>query len=524
MLPIFPVVGAMVLPLHIYASNSEYIGSAAELIRPLVAYGLLAAVLTGLSAFLLRSLHRGGWMAALLVLVLFYGGPVGGIGAYLTKGWLGPEIGGGLAIIVVLGLEFLVGFHLRLPLILTRAANAIAAAVLVYNCAVLGAIAFERSTAPTVRPDYGAFLVSDESGSQAERPDIYHVVLDGYSRDDVLRDVYGFDNSVFTGRLKELGFAVADRAVTPYNQTQLVMVSIFQGSYLPNRPVGEEQYRRELFNTLQRNAVMQALRRNGYGLYSVKPQFPLVQLRQVDREFSTRRDTLTFLERAVHGRTGISWITNMLGIFQEVNSESAEAIADGLDASFTRQTPSPFFMYSHLIAPHPPFDRDRDGARRPMAATLDPLADANRFHRGDPARRLEYRDGYLEKLRFINREVLRYLDEVISSRPEPKIIIVHGDHGGGLHFDFGHPAAGCLRERYSPLLAVYSSDGKLQGALPPDLNLVNLYRLVFNEYFDAELNMLPGRSLFADLEDPSRHIAIRPEDLAASCPPATHDN
>ena len=64
------------------------------------------------------------------------------------------------------------------------------------------------------------------------RPNIIHIVLDGYSRQDVLAELYGFDNAPFLDRLRELGFAVADRATTPYNQTLLVMDSVFSGTML----------------------------------------------------------------------------------------------------------------------------------------------------------------------------------------------------------------------------------------------------------------------------------------------------
>ena len=48
------------------------------------------------------------------------------------------------------------------------------------------------------------------------RPNIYYIILDGYARADVLRDLYGFDNSEFIADLQERGFFVAHRSTSNY--------------------------------------------------------------------------------------------------------------------------------------------------------------------------------------------------------------------------------------------------------------------------------------------------------------------
>ena len=86
-------------------------------------------------------------------------------------------------------------------------------------------------------------------------------------------------------------------------------------------------------------------------------------------------------------------------------------------------------------------------------------------------------------------------------------------------------AGTCLQERFSPLLAVYSSDDRLQRSLPYDLNLANLYRLVFNTYFGTEMPLLPNRSVFAGWKNPGQQQTVPQERLAAEpglcLPPAS---
>ena len=121
------------------------------------------------------------------------------------------------------------------------------------------------------------------------------------------------------------------------------------------------------------------------------------------------------------------------------------------------------------------------------------MVDGNHFTEGSAGRREIYRHGYVEKLEFVNEGILSMADRIIGDADAPTIIIIHGDHGGGLHLHHNDMNETCLQERFSPLLAVYASDDWLQRSLPDDMNLANLYRFVFNSYFGTEMPLLPKR-------------------------------
>lgn len=63
------------------------------------------------------------------------------------------------------------------------------------------------------------------------RPDIYYIIVDGYGREDVLRETYGIDNSEFLGFLKENGFHVIDQAHSNYTQTVYSLSSSLNLNY-----------------------------------------------------------------------------------------------------------------------------------------------------------------------------------------------------------------------------------------------------------------------------------------------------
>ena len=68
--------------------------------------------------------------------------------------------------------------------------------------------------------------------SGAAKPDIYYIILDGYSRDDTLLDFFDYDNTPFLNELEAMGFYVARCSQSNYAQTQLSLSSSTNMVYL----------------------------------------------------------------------------------------------------------------------------------------------------------------------------------------------------------------------------------------------------------------------------------------------------
>ena len=64
------------------------------------------------------------------------------------------------------------------------------------------------------------------------RPDIYYIILDGYAREDTLRDLYDFDNTDFINSLNALGFVVANKSISNYATTELSIASTLNMQYI----------------------------------------------------------------------------------------------------------------------------------------------------------------------------------------------------------------------------------------------------------------------------------------------------
>ena len=523
----FPVYTAIVacLPLlNSYAQNKGLVPDATVLIRPMLVSILVAAVLTYIASRLMRSTHRGAFAVAMLLAFLAAGDRIAEQLSSLALQLAGLTVSPEYPLLAVfLALIALIAFVAvtRVSAIVTVAANVWILAVLISIQLMWNIVPFDRilggndQTAPTL-PD--VFAGAEATG---DKPDIYHVTLDGYSRADVLRDLYGYDNSGFLDQLHSLGFSVPDQATTPYNQTRLAMLSIFEGSYLDWLTQGPtldpDDYSDLIRERYLENSAIRSLAQMGYSIQAAHTEYPPVDI--------GRRDVLTprpwlemnFFERLVFEQNVLSLVGRKLASLLGGENFTASLIREAYRAPFDHELGRPLFLYTHLIAPHPPFDVTWEGENRSTLRLHHRLLDASEFHEGKASRQSEYKDGYIEKLRFINNETAAYLKRVIEELPDPKIIVVHGDHGGGLFVDSYDIRATCLKERLSPFLAIYSSDGQLQKQLTSDFSLVNIYRMIFSTYFNKDLPVLENRSFYVPYGSISTHIPVGKTGLEASC-------
>jgi hypothetical protein len=300
------------------------------------------------------------------------------------------------------------------------------------------------------------------------------------------------------------------------------MRSIFDGTYLhrfdEGESITESSYRMRIKEQFLKNSTFTALTRMGYRIGATHTEYTPMDIGRNDMFAPRPWFELTPFERAAFEESALRLIAHRFDSLDPRESYSVSLIRDAYSAPFTHTLERPLFLFTHQLAPHPPFDVSRDGGRRKTIRLANRLSDATNFHNGEEGRRVEYKEGYLEKLRFINAETGKYLHRLIKELPDPKIVIVHGDHGGGLYVDHKFLDKTCAKERFSPLLAVYSSDGRLQSSLGKDFNLVNLYRLVFNTYFGTDLPILESNNYFAPRPEPFNHISVSEEHWERNCP------
>lgn len=520
--PTYPLIVACLPLMSTFVNNRSLFPDAAVLARPIVISVLAAALLTFVANRLSRNRHRGSLLAAIFLALLANGESIAGPIARVMGQTAGVDISPLyplLGIFVTLALIVSLG---RIPPVVTVGANVWAVVMLCFYLMIWGFMPLLQALDgngwenPTPRDVFAG------ARAAGDKPDIYHITLDGYARADVLSELYEFDNTDFLDRIRGLGFAVAERATTPYNQTQLVMSSIFEGAYLHRSEEGRNgsqgDYRDRIRERFLENSTVMALTRMEYRIAATYTEYSPVDIGRHDMIAPRPWLELTFFERVAFERNALSLLALEFDSLNQGGNHTISMMRGAYGAPFARTLGRPAFLFTHQLAPHPPFDVSRDGEPRKTIRRPHRLVDASVFHEGKESLRLEYKNGYVEKLLLINSETIKYLERLIRDLPDPKIVILHGDHGGGIYVDQENLDATCVKERFSPLLALYSSDGQLQDRLGDDFNLVNLYRLVFNTYFETDLPMLESENYFAPYLAPSNHLRINAEDLKKSCP------
>jgi hypothetical protein len=325
--------------------------------------------------------------------------------------------------------------------------------------------------------------------------------------------------------------------VTPFNQTLVVMSSIFSlgsvGDAIPEYISTNDSatLRKFLAHNQQHGVVPGILRRLGYEFQSTPSTYlPLQWNRIVGADgYASVLNHFGVPESYIFAHYLLS-SSPVLRLLSEPLLRDRFGIV-AIDYRNLKNVPKrrfhsrgnrPQFIYQHILAPHPPFNITKDGKPRSLGGFPEVLDDGSHLIKGNKNMRAQYRDGYVAKLQYINAAILEQIDGLKETLQGPLIIILHGDHGGGLHFDQDDKEGTCLNERFSPLFAVFATDGAILREFNDDSSLTNVYRTIFRAMLDLDLPDQPSRSMFVswDLDEVTK---VSADELAANCaaPPGT---
>jgi hypothetical protein len=325
-------------------------------------------------------------------------------------------------------------------------------------------------------------------------PDIYYIILDGYGRSDVLKNEYDYDNSDFLNTLQDLGFTIADCSLSNYAQTQLSLASSLNFNYidaLSDRFVPGANDRTGLDEFIQHSAARQSLEKAGYQTVAFATGFLATELRDADYFLSPERPaaTLNEFENLLLETTFARLLqdTNrfgMQGSGSELFRERTLFALDKLDELSYIQGPK--FVFVHLIVPHPPYVFGPTGGPVKAAEVGTTKTQEGASH---------YRDQAI----FISSRMAEIVPRIIANATTPPIIIIQGDHGPTV--------ASSPRSRMSNLNAYLlpGSDASIYRTITP----VNTFRIIFNEYFGQNLEVLNDVSLYSDYTDPFHFRVIQ---------------
>jgi len=492
-IPLYPFLFALYPVLNLLAQNIIQI-TPITLVRPLVVSVVFSIVIWLLAVLLLRNWQKSALLAFSFQVAFFTFGHLPDLlqgksnHTPLTEHlfYLGlVELG----IIVALGIWL---FRTRRRLqILTSYLMAVNICLVIFPLARIGQFywIYERP---------GRQLVAHAAVSQtvADKPDIYYIILDAYSRQDLLKANFNFDNQPFIDQLNQLGFDVIPCSRSNYNGTAVSLSSMLNLDYLsnlgiPGTAINSGSNPEKPF--IKKNLVRTTLEELGYRIYTFQTDYPTLDWENTTQTFSpsqasynTQRllpiETMFIKSTAFYLLMNIStpW-TSQLKI--AVDSPYADHIARVRytlsQLPGTATLPGPKFVYAHIILPHRPFVFDAQGNIN---------TDTGYFSRnGDAINWDYYQKGYIGQIQYANSQIIPVLNDILRYSQKPPIIILMGDHGYQIKDTY-----------FQNLLAIYLPDHKT-GSLYPSLSLVNVFRLISNQYFGAAYPLLPDVSYRIDL-------------------------
>ena len=515
-----PLLFALYPGLALLAHNRTQLDPA-ESLRALALSIAGAGLVWLMASWLARSTSVGALLTSLAVVLFFTYGHV----YYLVRGlpWLSFSLGRHrfllLAWLIVLALGTWAAFRVRRPQAVHAALNWGAVGALLLPVIQLGAPILLTNLGGIPEP-VEAQPVATTSGTT--RPDIYFVVLDAYAREDVLREVFGYENAGFLDSLRQAGFYVADGSHSNYAQTSLSLSSVLNLDYVEGfLPAGAPRADplAPLFKAIADSRLQSTLESLGYTTIAFASGFRGTELREAGLYLTPGDQALqamgalgginAFEGMLIQTSAGLL-VTTALGQLPETLRRDLQMpyrahrarILFALDElPEVTALPGPKFVFVHIVSPHPPFVFGPNG--EPVENT-DAYTLRNGVFLGS---RQTYVERYRDQVVYLNGRVESLLPALISGSPSPVVIIL-SDHGPDASSVGGEPSAvAYLDERLSNLIAVRMGDcpdDELYSSLTP----VNIFRIVLNACFDAGLELLPDRVFLSAYDDPYQLIEI----------------
>ena len=130
------------------------------------------------------------------------------------------------------------------------------------------------------------------------KPDIYLIILDGYGREDVLQELYGFDNQEFIDYLKGKGFYVAEESTPNYPMTWFSLSSLLNMKYLDQyaSALKDTNVHGPIFDLLEHSEMRRLLGDVGYQFVALPSATFFTQMRDADVYFNMTGSSLNEFE------------------------------------------------------------------------------------------------------------------------------------------------------------------------------------------------------------------------------------
>ncbi|MCL4562231.1 MAG: hypothetical protein M1281_16670 [Chloroflexi bacterium] len=334
------------------------------------------------------------------------------------------------------------------------------------------------------------------ASAQGSRPDVYYIILDGYSRADVIQEQVGYDNTPFLNQLRDLGFVIGDCSRSNYGSTHSSLTSSLnmeELSTVVQWAANEGLSGDQVWDFIIHSQVRKQFENLGYKIVAFDTGYAWLDLTDADLFLSLKTTPL-----------GVQWITPFEKML--LDSSLASVYMDWRSQTFQNQFSEsnhpesyfinkeefkltelpkiadigdPTFTYAHILIPHVPYVFSPEGL-------LTDLGFFTGKYRS-PINEKFSREGYIDEIGYANLQIISIVNYILKHSSTPPIIVLQGDHGFG-------------PDRF-PILNAYYLPGEGSQMVYPTISPVNTFRLIFDTYFGGSYDLLPDISYAGEKSD-----------------------
>lgn len=328
--------------------------------------------------------------------------------------------------------------------------------------------------------------------SQVFCPDIFYIILDGYPNSSVLKEFCGFDNQPFIDYLTKKGFYVATKSCSNYPSTFLSLASSLNMQYVNNFTdmIGKKSIDRSApYKMIEDNVVANFLKLQGYKFINISSGFkrgPTGYMRYADFNFY-QAGLKEFIKLLISRTVWNPFMKYFAEDDKIIRLLYFISILPKLD-----KIKSPKFVLAHIITQS--FPQGQGLIRKIMKGEISSMAEKKLIA--------------AKYITFINDNLKKIVDHLLSQSKNPPIIILQSDHGSRV-MNFDHPGKlqkegltdGMLRECMGIFNAYYLPQ-KDNNLLYSSITPVNTFRLIFNLYFNANYEILNDHCYYSTKIEP----------------------
>lgn len=496
---IFPV-------LFLYAQNA-YEMRLKDALGPFII--VVAVILTGsvILSLVLRDRLKGALMTTLMVMLFFSYGHITAILPDFRLFYGETEIGRNGLVLVVWMVIIYYGFKYLLKSkrdfsSLTRGLNYIGLFLVVIQIGHSGYVLLTRENIPVPEK---RIVTTARMNLPKKLPDIYFIIMDGYGRSDILKEIYAYDNSSFIAFLKSRGFYVADSCYVNYCQTLLSLTATLNMNYIDDLGDFDRRLkdRLPLDEKLLDNEVYRFLRERGYGIAAFASGSSMTEFEKADLYLAPSW-TVNEFQNTLMATTPLPFFIYNEKSLYALHRKRLKYILNKLPDIY--ELTSPRFVFAHILCPHPPFVFDAEGNEIEPDRSFYPGDGSHFMDRGGTV--AEYLHGYKGQIAYITGRLQKTIEHILDkNKDNPPLIIIQADHGPGSGLSWLGVEETNVKERFSILNAVYLPGGG-SPAFYERISPVNTFRIIFNEYFKTDYELLADRSFYATWAHPYNFIEV----------------